>query len=136
MTYPKIHGRCPGTPFLASPLTRTLELSVLKSRGTANNSSNHSKEVEWYYRVGKKVYGSRKKMIHDFCMQFHGKIIHAQVLYSRRDWKKYILLYVSLRSNIAASVIFEFLTSKGYIFDSFTTKSYKEIWDTLAPKEE
>ena len=33
-----------------------------------------------------------------------------------------ILLYVSLRSNIAL-VIFEFLKSKGYIFDSFTTKS-------------
>ena len=40
--------------------------------------------------------------------------------------KIYTNIYVSLRSNIAA-VIFEFLTSKGYIFDSFTTKSYKEI---------
>ena len=48
--------------------------------------------------------------------------------------KIYTNIYVSLRSNIAA-VIFEFLTSKGYIFDSFTTK-YKEIWVSLAPKEE
>ena len=86
MTYPKNTWEVPRHPILASPLTRTLELSVLKSRGTANNSLNHSKEVERYYRVGK-VYGSRKKMIHDFCMQFHGKIIHAQV-YKSRDWKK------------------------------------------------
>ena len=74
---------------LGSPITRAQGLSVLKSRGTANNSLNHSKEVERYYRVGK-VYGSRKKMIHDFCMQFHGKIIHAQVYTVGIEKKIYI----------------------------------------------